>query len=127
VAKIPASWECDLCKEAIDPEVPFPTLEYPFSPEELAEMVTDLTNGELPAGHSIFGLVPLPARHQFHFCRRCVLNFLPMVEDMMALARSLQQEEWRRRRRKMEAMQRAGTEGDQDEPRGPSLSQEDVE
>ena len=105
MAKIQATWECDFCKGLLDPDLPFPTLEYPFSNEELQEMVNDITQ-QLPSlAHAMLGLVPLPTHHRFHFCKKCVLGFLPMAEEMKALAISIQREEWNIRRRKLERKQ----------------------
>lgn len=114
MARLPATFVCDLCKNALDASEPFPTLEYPFSQDDLRDIVETIT-GQFSQAHQFLGLVPIPARHQFHFCKSCVDNFLPMADAMKALAVSLQKDEWQQRRRRYEDLQLKMTPGDHDE------------
>lgn len=110
MARTPSRFECDRCKNPLDSGAPFPTLEYPFSEEDVRELVESIA-GSFPQAHQFLGFVPIRATHQFHFCKECVDRFLPMADAMKALAVSLQRDEWQARRRRYEQMQLKASDG----------------
>jgi hypothetical protein len=102
MARQPARYICDLCKEEIADLETSGRLAYPFNGDDLAQIM-EMIAGDNPIAHRILGIVPLPSHHEFHFCKRCIDGFLPMADAMKALAISLQSEEWKARRAKYEA------------------------
>lgn len=114
MARVPARYECDLCKNPLDPDTVFPTLDYPLGPEDLVELVQAITD-TFPQAHQFLGFVPINPRHRFHFCKDCVDRFLPMADAMKALAISIQKDEWVKRREQYEHTQIQAPRG----PQGP--------
>lgn len=80
---------CDLCKSTIDVSKPWPQMMYPFSEaerERLAAAVCERYPSPFGNIINIVRSLPPVKYHKFDFCLGCVDGFMPMLEELRALA-----------------------------------------
>lgn len=80
---------CDLCKQPINTDEPWPRLLFPFNADERERMAQALAaRFPLPVGNmlGITRNIPPIKYHWFDFCAGCLEGFLPMLDEFRRLA-----------------------------------------
>ncbi len=86
---------CDLCKQKIETQEPWPQMWYPFAAAESERLAQAIIERYPSPFGNVIGIVramPPVKYHKFDFCLGCVDGFMPMLEELRRVAFNAQLE-----------------------------------